>query len=331
MPGTIPQIYLLHGEDEFGIAQFISDQVVEMGGTSVSDLNVSRLDGRYVNQEGLRRVLGTLPMFSARKLVVVEYVSSMASTPASKEALISQLDRVPDTTLLILVEYHPLKSDHWLVTWASRAAEKAIVRPFPLKKGPVMEKWIAGQVKKEAGKFSPGSVETLASLVGSDSRLAYQEIQKLITYVGRDRAVMPEDVLQLCGYLGQANIFALVDALGAQDGKRAQNQLHKLLKDDDPRRIFGMIVRQFRLLLLTKELLDSGSRLEDVVKELGLSGFVAEKIVAQARRYSLSRLELIYHRLLEWDEAIKSGLFEDEIMLDSIAIEFTTQWGKSSH
>ena len=330
MPGETPHIYLLHGEDEFAIAQFISDQGMALGGTPLPELNVSRLDGRNISQEGLSRALGTLPMFAKRKLVVLEHVGGMAPSPASKESLIAQLDRVPETTLLILVEYHLLKADHWLATWASKAEDKAVVRPFPLKKGAMMEKWIAEQVKKEGGKFSAGSVETLASLVGSDTRLAYQEIQKLITYAGKDRAVMPEDVLNLCGYMGQASIFALVDALGVQDGRRAQNQLHKLLKEDDPRRIFGMIVRQFRLLLLAREILDAGGRIEDIARALGLAGFVAEKIVSQARRTSLSQLEKVYHRLLEWDETIKNGLYEDEIMLDTMAVEFTIQQGRSS-
>jgi len=88
-----------------------------------------------------------------------------------------------------------------------------------------------------------------------------------------------------------------------------------------------MIVRQFRMLLLAREILDAGGRMEDVIKELGLSGFVGEKIVAQARRYSISQLERVYHRLVEWDEAIKSGLYEDEVMLASIAVEFTTRQG----
>jgi DNA polymerase-3 subunit delta len=325
MPGVAPNIYLLHGEDEFSIAQFLADQAIALGGASMQDLNVSRLDGRSLTLDGLRRAVGALPMFSARKIVVVEHVGKMASSPASIEALLALLDRVPGTTQLMLVEYHPLKPGHWLVGWANKVMDRVVARPFPKKNMDMMVRWIEEQVKKGGGKFAPGSAEALFSLVGSDTRLAYQEIQKLITYAGLDRAVMPDDVLNLCGYLGQANIFALVDALGAQDGKRAQYQLHKLLKEDDPRRIFGMIVRQFRLLLLAREILDTGGRLEEVLKELSLVRFVGEKIVTQARRYSLSQLEIVYHRLLEWDEAIKSGLYEDEIMLESITVEFTSR------
>ena len=330
MPTAPAHIYLLHGEDEFGIAQFLLEQATEVAGSPTPGLNVSHLDGRIISMDRLRRVLGSLPMFAARNVVVVEHVASLAPSPAARETLIALLGRAPESTLIYLVEDHRLKSDHWLIGWANRESGKVVVRPFPLMKAPAMERWIAGQVQKQGGKFGQGSADTLASLVGSDARLAYQEIQKLITYCGTQRAVLPEDVLNLCGYMGQSSIFALVDALGGQDGKRAQDQLHKLLKEDDPRRIFGMVVRQFRLLLLTKEIIESGGRLEDVVKELGLVGFVAEKLVGQARRYSMSHLEAVYHRLLEWDETIKSGLYEDEIMLETIAVEFTSQKGKLS-
>jgi len=330
MPAAPAHIYLLHGEDEFGIAQFLLDQATEVAGLPTPGLNVSRLDGRITSADRLRRELGSMPMFSARNMIVVEHVGSMAPNPSAKETLIALLDRVPETTLIYLVEDHMLKSDHWLIGWANRISGRVVIRTFPLKKGLAMERWIAEQVQKQGGRFGHGSAETLAGLVGSDARLANQEIQKLMTYCGTQRAVQPEDVLDLCGYMGQSNIFALVDALGQQDGKRAQDQLHKLIKEDDPRRIFGMVVRQFRLILLTKEIVESGGRSEDVVKELSLAGFVAEKLVGQARKYSMSQLEVVYHRLLEWDEAIKSGLYEDEIMLETIAIEFTSHLGKAS-
>ena len=316
MPTAPAHIYLLHGEDEFGIAQFLLEQATEVAGSPTPGLNVSHLDGRIISMDRLRRVLGSLPMFAARNVVVVEHVASLAPSPAARETLIALLGRAPESTLIYLVEDHRLKSDHWLIGWANRESGKVVVRPFPLMKAPAMERWIAGQVQKQGGKFGQGSADMLAGLVGSDARLAYQEIQKLITYCGTQRAVLPEDVLNLCGYMGQSSIFALVDALGGQDGKRAQDQLHKL--------------RQFRLLLVTKEIIESGGRLEDVVKELGLAGFVAQKLVGQARIYSMSYLEAVYHRLLEWDETIKSGLYKDEIMLETIAVEFTSQKGKLS-
>jgi DNA polymerase-3 subunit delta len=331
MPAAPAHIYFLHGEDEFGIALFLLDQAVEVTGLPRSGLNISRLDGRTTSFDRLRRELGSMPMFSARNMVVIEHVGSMASNPSARETLITILDRAPETTLIYLVEEHIVKNDHWLIVWANRESGKVLIRTFPLKKGDAMERWIAEQAQKQGGKFGQGSAATLASLVGSDARLANQEIGKLITYCGPQRVVLPEDVLNLCGYMGQANIFALVDALGGQDGKRAQDQLHKLLREDDPRRIFGMVVRQFRLLLLAKEIINSGGRVEEVAKDLGLAGFVAEKLVGQARKYSMSQLEFVYHRLLEWDEAIKSGLYEDEIMLETIAVEFTSHWGKSSH
>jgi DNA polymerase III delta subunit len=45
---------------------------------------------------------------------------------------------------------------------------------------------------------------------------------------------------------------------------------------------------------------------------------VAEKIGAQAHRFSMERLEAIYHRLLEMDIAIKTGEIDADLALDTL-------------
>jgi DNA polymerase-3 subunit delta len=86
-----------------------------------------------------------------------------------------------------------------------------------------------------------------------------------------------------------------------------------------------MVVRQFRLLLLAREVLDAGGKEADVVRQLKVHPYVGGKITEQARRFHMNTLEAVYHRLLELDEAIKTGLMDGDLALSTFAAAFTTQ------
>ncbi|MEJ5203619.1 MAG: hypothetical protein WHV66_15465, partial [Anaerolineales bacterium] len=94
-----------------------------------------------------------------------------------------------------------------------------------------------------------------------------------------------------------------------------------LLEDEDGFRVFGMIARQFRLLLLAREILDEGGNQEMIQQELGLHPYTAQKLTLQAKRFTIAQLEAIYRRLLALDEAIKTGQMPIELALEMFVVE----------
>jgi DNA polymerase-3 subunit delta len=125
----------------------------------------------------------------------------------------------------------------------------------------------------------------------------------------------------------QGDVFALVDALGSGNGKQAQKVLHRLLEDEDAMALWGMVIRQFRLLLQAKEILDGGGNRTTVQQTFGVPEFVAGKISEQSRRFSLSALEKIHHRLLEMDEAAKTGVMPLDAALDVFVVGMSRSMG----
>ena len=330
MPKTTPVVYLLHGEDEFAIANCLKELEAKLGEPSIATLNVTRLDGRSLKLDELVTAAQAMPVFSHRRLVVLYHPKACFNNPSVRNKFFDLVEKLPQSTALVLVEFKSLDKKKgaeadWLLTWAKDAGERVFIRDFPVLKGQALSRWIQEQASVLGGKFSPQAADVLASLVGDDTRLAYQEIQKLLAFVNYLRPVLPEDVEKLTISVSQGDIFAMVDALGSRNGRQAVAMLHKLLVDQDYSLIFGMIVRQFRLLFLARELLDLGKGESDIIKELSLYPFVGRKVTAQARRFSLSILKRIYHRLLELDEAIKTGKIEGDIALDTFFAEFMTQ------
>jgi DNA polymerase-3 subunit delta len=323
-----PVIYILNGDDEFAINEFLGKLQASLGDPTMADMNTARLDGSTASLDQFVNAISVMPFLAARRLVIVTspLVLARARSETAKQKFLEALGRVPDSTILVLIQPDPLTDErdrkkgkiHWLEAWAQTAGGRVALKPFALPRGPAMAQWIIARAKKLGGQFTPPAAARLADQIGDDPRLADQEIQKLLAYANYTRPVEPDDVEHLTPSARQGDVFAMVDALGNRQGKRAQEMLHLLLADQDAISLFGMVVRQFRLLLLAREVLDSGGGEAEAARALGVHPFVAEKALAQARLFSLPALEAIYHRLLELDEAVKTGQMEDVLALDML-------------
>jgi len=331
MTRPAPVVYLLHGEDEFAIAQFVSELEAKLGDASLVALNTTRLDGRTANLDELPSVTSAMPFLAKRRMVILANPTARLSGQPAQQKFTDILNHIPSTTALVLVEYHLLTEErerkkghiHWLELWADQNTERAIKRAFMPPKGERLVRLIQDQAKAAGGQINSQAAALLATLVGDDPRLADQEVRKLLAYVNYSRTIQPDDVEALTADVWQGDIFVLVDALGNQDGRKAQAMLHRLLETQDAPSIFGMVVRQFRLLLLAREVLDQGGRVDDVGRELKVHHFVAEKVTSQARHFTLPLLEAVYHRLLEMDEAIKTSQVKGDLALDTLVADFS--------
>jgi DNA polymerase III subunit delta len=330
MPEGDWPVILLHGEDEFAIAQFLIQFESGLGDRSLVEMNTTRLDGGTTSLEQLFSTAGALPFLAPRRLVIFTHPLSRVKDKASQKKFTDLLERIPPTTALVLIHSEILAAttkgkSHWLLDWAAVHGERVQVKAFPLPKGPELARRIQALAKEQGGQINAEAAELLSALVDGDLRLASQEIPKLLAYVNYKRPIEFDDVQSLTADVGEGDIFAMVDALSARDARRSFDLLERLLEYQDYYSIFGMIVRQFRLLLLAREALDRGAQLPEVMASLRTgSKYVAEKTLGQARRFSLPELELAYRRLLQIDETVKTSLSPDRLALETFVAGFTT-------
>jgi DNA polymerase III subunit delta len=325
MTPNAPILYLLHGEDEFSISHFIATLVGKLGDPSVADLNTTRLDGRTTNFQELEVAVSTLPFMGKRRLVLLANPLAFLNSATAKDRFLSLIPRIPAEVALVLFENRFFTNEKdkkdkkfkWLVDLPREQGGRVYIQKFPLPKGGEMVRRIQGLAKEAGGQISAPAARLLASLIGENPRLAQQEIHKLLAYVNYQRSIEEDDVHTLTTDVGQGDVFAMVDAIGNRNGKLALQMLHRLLAVQDALSIFGMVTRQFRLLLLSREILDEGGQLKDVIRDLKLHPYVGEKVVQQARAFSMEDLEFIYHRLLDLDIAVKTGELDSVLAMDT--------------
>lgn len=306
-----------------------------MGESSTAEMNITRLEGRILNLDDLNNAANAMPFLSDHRLVILSNPYTAFKGVKELKKLVKFIESLPPTTTLVLAEFldSPAKKNKSLSDWLrkliliSSDGVKIFSSELNNPTQGEMPIWIVKETKRQAGVLGKKSgiensaASKLADMVGENTRIAAQEIAKLLEYVNYERDITLQDVEQVSIVSSQQDVFALVDALGNKDGRQAQLVLQQLLQTEDPFPLWGMVVRQFRLLLLIREVMDTGGGQDVIIRDLHLHPYVAGNLMGQARRLELSGLEKVYHRLLDLDESIKTGQMTIDLALELLVVE----------
>jgi len=321
----MPNLYFLFGNDEFAISRKLKDFDSDFTDPTSADMNTARLDARSMTENELNTAVNAMPFLAKRRLVLLENPSAKYNNPSARKKFLEFIEKSPETSRIVMYEsIEPRDVDkHWLVKWAEKNDKSVQAKAFMLPRLMEMTGWIVNETKKQGGQIEPRAAEMLKEMVGVDTRQAGMEIAKLLAYVNWARPITGQDVEAVCIVTSQQSVFDFVDALSNGNGKSAQHLLHRLLETEDPFSLWGMVVRQFRLLIQAREILDGRGNKDDVARALGVHPFVAEKTTSQAAHFSMESLEAIYHRLLQIDEGVKTSQLTLELALDTLVVELT--------
>jgi DNA polymerase-3 subunit delta len=307
--------YVFHGDDEHSQKETLTDLQRKMGDPAMLDLNTARFEGQGLTFSQLRHACDSIPFLSDKRLVIVNNLFSNATNQSLLEEVLAYLPHLPETTRLVFLESKSLGEKHSLLKLAQ--GEKGFVKAFTRPEGSNLERWIRQRVEKLGGRIAPRATHTLAENVSNDLRALDNEIEKLVLYKEPGETIQEEDVFLLCPYVAEANVFDLVDALGARQGRTAVQLLQKKYNEGvDPFYLFSMFVRQFRLLIQVKELADASFDAQAISKSLKIHAFVAGKLLQQSKGYQIAQLEGIYAHLLEMDLGVKTGRMDMATALD---------------
>jgi len=245
------------------------------------------------------------------------------------------VENVPPSTILML-EFPTILvkkkewmwkayADHtWLAKWAERKDDWFFFKEFRIPSRRELPVRIIQMAKDEGGQIENHAADELAHLTGDDILLIRQEVKKLCMYVNGERSITAADVRLLCSTIPEEDVFAMVDAFALGDAPKALHHLKLMFANQDYVRVFSIVVRQFRLLLLAKEALQEGSE-GSVASRIGEREFVAQKAIQQSKRFTFEELENIYRALYDMDGDVKRGNITPEVGLELIFFEKTSR------
>jgi DNA polymerase-3 subunit delta len=234
--------------------------------------------------------------------------------------LANHAERLPETTVLVVMVEELLEQSHPLVDTAERNGR---LRAFVPPKGPQLEAWAVRRAQAHGTRMDTAAARLLATLIGSDLRALAGEVEKLATYAGPEGQIGVAEVRLLTQALEQARVFDLTDALARRDHARALALLHELLDaGESPLGIVALTASQTRLLLQVKALADEGMRAAQIAQTAGLAPFMVEKAFPLVRQFSFAQLDAAHHALLEVDTGLKLSKMTPEMALDLLVVGF---------
>lgn len=328
-------VYFFIGDDLDALQAVERTMIGEVGNPDMATLNIARLNGRTDNLDELVKNIGLFPFGVEKRLVI--YTDSLERIRDKKDIERWQkiVENVPPSTILVL-EFPTILvkkkewmwkayADHtWLAKWAERKDDWFFFKEFRIPSRRELPVRIIQMAKDEGGQIENHAADELAHLTGDDILLIRQEVKKLCMYVNGERSITAEDVRLLCSTIPEEDVFAMVDAFALGDAPKALHHLKLMFANQDYVRVFSMIVRQFRLLLLAKEALQEGPA-GSVAARIGEREFVAQKAIQQSKRFTSEELENIYRALYDMDGDVKRGNITPEVGLELIFFEKTSR------
>lgn len=332
MSDSTKTFYIFHGDDALTRDEAVAKMRASMGTDSGAnaDLNTSEHEGETVTVPEVINAVSSYPFLSDKRLVIVKgllaHLTRKGAGAAGKqgmEYLLGALPTLPPYARLVLVERETLSDKDKIVRLAAEHPN-GFVKAFQAPKD--LSAWIRKRVVSEyQADIDHRAAAALAELVGDDLLRADSEIDKLVHYVEAARPITEADVAALTPYVPEASIFTMVDALANGQGAQALALMHRLMreKDNDAFSLMGMIIRQFRLLLLAKEHLTTGGSPGSIAGALSVAPYTAQKLAQQSRTFSVTQLEHILRALADYDLKMKTGRIDQDLALDLFVASVT--------
>ena len=268
-------IHLIGGADEFSIKETAAKLAEKLAPKKAGEFGLEIIEGSFSNQDEalkilsrVREALNTVGLFGGGdKLVWLKGTELLADNPTTRtEAVKDALADLGDLLkgglgegVVLLISAIGCDRRKSLYKTLEKIGEVQFFEALEEGKGDAdeeIEAFIRAKLRADAKTMNPEAVQAFRDLVAPNLREIANELEKLITYVGKRNEILPEDVRAICSASRQAVIWELTDALGARRTAQAIAALENLLDSgDQPIGILMMLVAQFRLMLLARDLL----------------------------------------------------------------------------
>lgn len=329
-------IAVFFGKDDYSAHEALDALRSELDPDGMLADNTARIDGPAAKPDELLILCQTLPFLSAHRLIVVRGLLGRFESAGGRRRrgrgeaglgpwadFIAGLKTLPETTALVFIDGE-LNASNPLLQALRPVAQ---VREFkPLAQNEVAS-WIVQRAARHGVSLEARAVAALAQLVGNQLWTLDSELKKLATYAG-DHPVSEADVRALVSLAREPSVFAMADAVVEGRVHDAADLVQRLLVEgESAQRLLAMLARQYRLLLLTKELQARRVAPQQIATQLQVQGFVAQRLLKQAPVYTMDGLRVAYRRLLEADLSVKRGVFDDETALQLLLFELAALAG----
>ncbi len=320
--GPLPPLILLYGEEGYLIERAVR-RVCDLAVPPESrDFNWQRFRAKDIQATAILDAASTLPVFSPRRLV---FLQDAHEAPAAElEGLLGYLrDPAPETVLLVCAE----KIDARRKFYQEFKKGGAVVE-FKRYKDHQIPGFIKERARAEGRSFTEDAMALFCRRLGNDLQQIEAELTKLFSFLGEKRLVDVADVDAVVCATRVDSIFNLTDALGNKKRNEAMAVLGRLLDEGEPPLlILTMMVRHFRHLWKTRQLLEEKAGRGDIACRVEINPYFVGALIEQSRGFSAGEYRALFERFLAVDLALKSSGAHPAALLEGLVLDICAHRG----
>ena len=265
----------------------------------------------------------TFPFLNEKRLVTVKNSEFFQKGGRKEEGekLKEFLADIPESTCLLIIEEKVEKTSalYKAVTKHGQAVE------FKKLTEKDLGAWIKKLCKDNQKQMSESVLGLFLQTVDHDMENMEGELLKLIAYKGEESEIKAEDIRAVCTVSLEARVFDLVKAVAEKRPEKAVQIYRTLLSmKESPYMVLSLITRQFRFILETKLLSESGMTNETIAAKLEIRDFAVKEYLRQSKRFSARVWKDAMKDCLETDLNIKSGKAAEETAVELLIVKYAT-------
>lgn len=296
-------IILLSGPNEFAARQALDKLVAAMLQKHGAHA-IERVDGEALDISRLPDLLQGASLFASDRLVIVR---DAAKNKAVWEALGDWAEKVPPEITLVILEPSPDKRTRTF----KQIQKHGKVHDFPELSEHELARWAMSVAKDEGGSLDTKTAAYLVRQAGTNQWQLSGELHKLLA---ANPAITTESIDQLVEPSPQASAFELLDAVLAGQNAKAMELLARLKTNEDPYKLFGLLISQIQALALVATA--QGKTPDMIAKDAGIHPFVVRKLQPLGRGMSILQLRAVLASVALTDAQMKSTGVDPWVLLE---------------
>lgn len=246
--------------------------------------------------------LGTMPLFSDRRIVVVRNAHELDSDGSSSVAV--ALDAKVDTTDVVVSATGRLAKT--LTDACKRAGATSVGASVGNRLADRLQ-WVEGQLIEAGLKVGPDGVKFIATWLGGDHGRLQGLIETLRSTYGDGMKLSRADIEVFIGEAGSVAPWDLTDAIDVGDVNKALVMLHRMIGpgDSHPLQILALLSNRYaQMMRLDGREVPSA---EAAAHILGGKAFTAGKVLDQYKKLGSSKVAQAVSLLAQADVDLRGG------------------------
>jgi DNA polymerase III delta subunit len=283
-------------------------------------LERTRVRGDATSVGALATAVSTAPLFGGGTLVVLVEPGPLTRRAEDRDALVALAATVAPGNGIVILEPNDGSNRRAAALKSVEEAVKAAggeVRQVKAPKAGQLAGWIEARARERHLRLGIGAAKELTARVGgfvtegdvdrrSQAQRAVAELEKLAVY-RPDGEISADDVRDLVAEAVPGSAWAFLDAVGTRRTGRAVELLERLLETTHELVIVVQLHRRIRELIEVADRLAARESPGSLVKSMKLNPYRAERLVEQARAWTLPELDAALHDLVELDATLRGA------------------------